>query len=125
MTLQEFKAKFDAEIHTGHIKYDWDSGHSYSYIDHPIIADAEEQLNDEEADDFRCYTDTWLYDNDQCPPCFPRGECGCNEDDYEGWYDARIANGDTFEFLNKIYPIEVSRALMAKADEIMDEKLSG
>lgn len=46
-----------------YIKYDWDCGHSYSYIDHPLM----DQVSD--YPDLEGMMYTWLYDNDDCPPC--------------------------------------------------------
>lgn len=46
-----------------YIKYDWDGGHSYSYIDHPIVDECDEihELQDK--------LNEWLYSHDECPPC--------------------------------------------------------
>jgi len=66
-----------------YIKYDWDGGHAYSYIDHPIMDGIEEYESLEQV----MYK--WLYDNDQCPPCAiyvdltnheVSSGCGCHDD---------------------------------------------
>ena len=52
-----------------YIKYDHDCGHSYSYIDHPL-------LNEVEGTELESEMYTWLYDNDDLPPCEDRCDCG-------------------------------------------------
>jgi len=75
------KGRFDKEVNTTHINYDWDGGHCYSYISHPIMELIEDVPGFEE------YTNDWLYSNDDCPPCeihiTKDGEvssrCGCHD----------------------------------------------
>ena len=45
------------------IRYYRDGGHTYSYLDHFISIKCED--NDELTDKL----DTWMYENDDCPPC--------------------------------------------------------
>ena len=69
---------------TEFIKYDWDGGHCYSYIDHPTM----DKLDEE--DDLQELLNTWLYENDECPPCAIhinkdgsiRSSCGCHDDQH-------------------------------------------
>ena len=64
-----------------YIKYDHDCGHSYSYIDHPIVQECEDTPELEEI------LNEWLYENDECPPCgiyikkdgSSKSSCGCND----------------------------------------------
>lgn len=71
MSLDDWKREFDTHITTHFIKYDWDAGHCYSYIDHPLMKELEllfeedQELMDEGYD----YSNSWLYENDDCPPC--------------------------------------------------------
>ena len=72
---------FIEQSNTNYIKYSHDAGHSYSYIEHPLIEDVEEYPELEEL------LDSWLYENDECPPCqihvFKDGtvtsSCGCHD----------------------------------------------
>jgi hypothetical protein len=75
-----FYKRFDAEVNKSHIKYDWDGGHCYSYISHPLV----ENNFDDDAEQ---YANDWLYENDECPPCaihlYKDGTvgsgCGCHD----------------------------------------------
>ena len=65
-----------------YIKWDWDAGHAYSYIDHPVAS----------IDDMTCEVllDNWLYENESDqPPCAIHvdhstqkvsSSCGCHDD---------------------------------------------
>jgi hypothetical protein len=75
--------RFNKEVNKSHIEYDWDAGHCYSYIKHPIydlILDSGDQAADEHAT-------KWLYENDECPPCCINlnkdgtvsSSCGCHD----------------------------------------------
>jgi hypothetical protein len=93
--LALFKKKFDEIVNIGHIKYDWDASHCYSYLQHPIFSEWEEILKqlpsdqyDEWYDAFLDHTNEWLYQNDECPPCAiyinhktkeVRSSCGCHD----------------------------------------------
>jgi hypothetical protein len=82
MSLQEFKDKFDKEVNTSHIKYDHDGGHSYSYIDHPIMEFINDSsVKENQMNELEEYAYNWLYSHDECPPCILDGGCGCNESD--------------------------------------------
>lgn len=69
ITVSDFKQMFTDQIDTSHIKYDRDGGHTYSYIEHPLMTMMYEQFSDEEVDELEDFTNDWLYDNDECPPC--------------------------------------------------------
>ncbi len=64
------------------IRYDWDAGHSYSYIDHPIVVECE---GDEELEE---RLSEWMSENEQRPPCAiyvdkegcAQSGCGCHDD---------------------------------------------
>lgn len=78
---------------TDHIKYDWDAGHCYSYIDHPVY-----DFDDDIALD-ACHK--WLYENDDCPPCAIHvnedgtGSSGC------GCHDGR-AEDDVLDMISQL-----------------------
>ena len=118
MRLDELKQEFDLSVDVSHIKYDWDAGHSYSYIDHTVMTKALNELDSAEHDEFTDHANNWLYENDECPPCRPSSECQCNYDDYEGWYEAEITNGSTFELLDRLYPELVAKVMIAKTNKI-------
>ena len=35
-TLSDLKQDFMTQVNSSHVKYGWDCGHSYSYIDHSL-----------------------------------------------------------------------------------------
>ena len=63
------------------IKYNWDDGHSYSYVDHPLMEEVEE------CDELEGKMYDWLYENDEKPPCQIHvnkdgtvgSSCGCHD----------------------------------------------
>lgn len=91
-TYSDWIQQFKDQVNTTHIKYDRDGGHSYSYIEHPLMDDLDNgtlSVNDT----LLCqeHSDEWLYENDNCPPCeleIKDGKvssgCGCHDHlDYE------------------------------------------
>jgi hypothetical protein len=82
--MSDMKQKFMDQVNVSHIKYDWDGGHCYSYIEHPLMnVEWEEEGEQDEWDDF---THSWLYENDECPPCqisivdgVVGSGCGCHD----------------------------------------------
>jgi hypothetical protein len=74
--LERAKARFDKEVKLEHIKYDYDGGHAYSYIDHPA-ASIKFDNSDDEAE-FEDHKNNWLYNHDDVPECEQGGACGCN-----------------------------------------------
>ncbi len=82
--LSDLKQMFIDQVTTNHIKYDWDGGHCYSYIDHPLMnQDFDDQDQQDAWDEF---TNEWLYENDNCPPCqisitngVVKSSCGCHD----------------------------------------------
>lgn len=73
--LKVFEQRFKNEVTTDHIKYDWDSGDSYSYIEHPVMREWDDLIRRVAGDDydywydmFADFTNEWLYENDECPP---------------------------------------------------------
>jgi hypothetical protein len=119
ITLQSLLSEFHSTVTKSDIKYDWDCGHSYSNLVHPVLEKGELHLSPEDNDELNDHVSEWQSNNDECPPCFPGGECGCNVNDYEGWLDASIENGYSFEFLNNLYPEQVAHAMIAKVDRIL------
>jgi len=76
LECQRLLDKFLKEATYECIKYDWDCGHCYSYIDHPVYDKLSEMIDDcvdlelrgqLEALQEQC--NEWLYSNDDCPPC--------------------------------------------------------
>lgn len=83
-TLSDLRQMFRDQVEVSDIKYDWDSGHCYSYIDHPLVN--QEFSNQEDQDDWDDFCSEWLYSNDECPPCQISVEnnvvssgCGCHD----------------------------------------------
>ena len=88
--IHELKARFDKEVNTSHIIYDWDGGHCYSSINHPIMSEIStkfECINEDAHNEMLDYTNDWLNKNDRCPPCAiyinrrtkeVSSSCGCN-----------------------------------------------
>jgi hypothetical protein len=69
MTLEELKRKFDSEVNTNDIEYDWDGGSCYSSINHPLL---EEELKDaKEQDEWEDYCNEWLseYEEERFDMC--------------------------------------------------------
>lgn len=68
---------------TKYISYDWDCDHSYSYISHSIMDEVKDSGNEE----LESMLYTWLYENDECPPCCilvnndgtGSSSCGCHD----------------------------------------------
>lgn len=114
-----FYNKFLETANKSHIKYGWDCGHSYSYLDHPIFAEAKAGLTEEAYYEFMDKCEEWLHDNDECPPCFPGGECDCNKDDYAGWLRGQLDAGDTLSQLIDWYPEETKLAMIASWSKIL------
>lgn len=86
VTLSDLKEEFGRCVNTTHIKYSWDAGHAYSYIDHPIMDVNVDHLTQDERDQWEEFTNEWLYANDECPPCqidVKDGKvgsgCGCHD----------------------------------------------
>jgi hypothetical protein len=82
--LSLLKQQFSEQVTTDSIKYDWDGGHSYSYIDHPLMS--VEFTNQDDQDEWELFTNDWLYENDNCPPCQLEifegrvcSMCGCHD----------------------------------------------
>ena len=84
-TLSDLKQDFMTQVNSSHVKYGWDCGHSYSYIDHSlgdIVFDNNDDQN--EWDDF---TNEWLSEqSDDLPSCqidINNGKvesmCGCHD----------------------------------------------
>lgn len=68
----DWLGQFYAEVNESHIKYDWDGGHAYSYIDHPLmdqLYDTSFHMSYEDSSFCEEKSLNWLYDNDDCPPC--------------------------------------------------------
>jgi len=63
------KVLFSAMVTPAHIKWDWDAGHAYCYIDHWLINDCE--CSDSNLqDDWIEYTNDWMFENHgDTPPC--------------------------------------------------------
>lgn len=75
--LKELKERFDREVNSSHIKFGWDAGHCYTYIDHPIMSEYYEYgLTDDEEDEFYCYTNEALSEM-ECHElmCDPNYDC--------------------------------------------------
>ena len=64
MKLAELKAKFDLEVNESCIKYDWDAGWCYSYIEHPLM-EVQVDGTEEQAIEWEQYTYDWLYTHDE------------------------------------------------------------
>lgn len=89
----DWLGQFFAEVNESHICYDWDAGHAYSYIEHPLMDNLFEadSLTDEDSTLCEEIAFSWLYDNDDCPPCELHiianqvcSPCGCHSHlDYE------------------------------------------
>ena len=62
MTLKELKRKFDSEVNTSHIEYDWDGGSCYSSINHPLLNIELEDLLEQYA--WEDFYNGWLSDNE-------------------------------------------------------------
>jgi hypothetical protein len=66
---------------TKFIEYGHDAGHAYSYIEHKIVNESEGN------DDCEDMLNTWLYENDELPPCKlyfnlqgdAGSSCGCHD----------------------------------------------
>lgn len=103
-TVESFKAEFLSRVNTSHIKYDRDGGHSYSYIEHPLMdlleevwaeVDEDKSMYEEVVD----FTNYWLSENDDMPVCDIHVDhlkkeissgCGCHDSlhyyhDMEEW----------------------------------------
>ena len=66
------------------IGYDWDCDHAYSYLkDLPDYS----HLSESQQQEFEDFTNEWLYENDECPPCQIHigadmkaySKCGCHD----------------------------------------------
>ena len=62
--LSKLKAQFDSEVNESHIQYAWDGGWCYTYIDHPVMELAENELDEDNLDYFQCHTDEWLSEHE-------------------------------------------------------------
>ncbi len=67
--ISDWLGQFFSQVNTSHIKYGWDAGHAYSYIEHPLMDELHASIDD--VDSWVCEDKAhdWLYDNDECPPC--------------------------------------------------------
>ena len=85
LLLHEFDKSTDKTI-----TYDWDGGHCYSSIECPIhdkLMDLDGEVSDELFGRIEDHCNTWLYENDDCPPCqihvYKDGRvgsgCGCHD----------------------------------------------
>ena len=61
-TLSQLKAMFLSQVNTSHIKCDTDAGHTYFYIDHPIM---DEFVDNDEMLEF---IDEWISKNEPTLP---------------------------------------------------------
>ena len=117
-TLLDLKQEFKEKVNTSHIEYDWDGGHSYSYINHPIMNEGDEYdgvWSKEDYMEWEEFTNGWLSDNDDRPPCdiyidhktkTVHSGCGCHDNlhyhnDRKIWED--IISKLTHEFDRKGY----------------------
>ena len=103
-TLSDYQQMFMDQIDESHIKYDRDAGHSYSYIDHPMMSEIYD-LDGPDCDDWVVeliqFCDEWLSEHEECPPCDIYidhknqeilSSCGCHDhldyhEDREEWED--------------------------------------
>lgn len=71
--LAEYLKRFRAEVKPEHITYDWDGGHCYSLISHPLTHEVSTNLllTQEEADQWTQTTDEWMYENEARLYCVP------------------------------------------------------
>lgn len=82
--IADLKQEFISTVCKDNIKYDWDGGHAYSYLDHPLI---DIEFEDEDEDnEWMDFTNEWLYENDELPPCqisvwngVVESSCGCHD----------------------------------------------
>ena len=85
-TINDYRQQFRDQVKFEHIKYDWDAGHAYSYIQHPLMDELIElEFSDNAPEwigDLICETDVWLSDNEELPLCEP-GCCVTEEEDAE------------------------------------------
>ena len=72
MSVNSLIQRFDTEVKVSDIKVDWDSGHCWSYIHHPLMDEVREMdLSEEDEQLWDEYTTEWLYDNDPQGYCVP------------------------------------------------------
>lgn len=66
LSLQTLKDMFDKVVSVEHITYEWDGGHCYSSIEHPLMEVAEHELESEdERDQWYDYTNSWLSEHEE------------------------------------------------------------
>ena len=88
--VSDWQQRFASSVRIEHIKYSWDAGHAYSFINHPLM-DELDDMDELDSDMCRIFSNDWLYENDSCPPCkiyivdgVVRSICGCHDHlDYE------------------------------------------
>ena len=89
--VQEMLKEFDKSRDTSQIKYDWDGGHCYSYIESPAYAklmELEVKISRDMFDMIDEHCNEWMYEWERRPPCeihifkngLSRSMCGCHDD---------------------------------------------
>lgn len=90
-TFVQFKAAFDSSVNLKHIKCDWDDGHQYLFIDHPVMYSIDDVSDPDDQDQCHEYADEWLSESDRtmngARACVPginsdgsfTTACGCRE----------------------------------------------
>lgn len=71
MTFEQFKARFDSEVNSSHITVDWDAGHCYSGINHPLHNVYNLDMSDDDIDEAEQYACDWLGENEPALYCVP------------------------------------------------------
>lgn len=62
-TFTQFKRTFDTSVTINDIKLDWDSGHCYSFIDHPVMRLIDELEDEDERNQWDDYANDFMFDN--------------------------------------------------------------
>ena len=78
--LKDAIDKFNKNVNVGHIKWDHDGGHAYSYVDHDHADSRNHGLDERDSNRFEDAVNWWLYENDHhnAIDCVKGGSCGCN-----------------------------------------------
>lgn len=70
--IDSLKQRFDREIKVSDIKYDWDSGHCYTHIVHPLMDEVMNMdLTQDQEDEWSEYTNEWMSENQGPEYCVP------------------------------------------------------
>jgi len=64
--LEQLKQQFTEQVNESHVKYAWDGGWCYSYIDHELMVTAETELLEEssELEEWEDFTNSWLSEHE-------------------------------------------------------------